>query len=286
MSSTALPSVVVPNPFEAHLFAADNDITRLREIYEAHRTNRNAQQKSILLAKDFSGISVDSILSRLEAGEPDFVDPRNSFVLWARPSPSVKSLAHQIQERLVSTAPHLWLMPQEDLHTTVIEVAHSLPAENIDAVVEILGSDSARSLVYLAPEGRATLVQPQISIDTSAVALSFLPASSESGFSYHHLRRDAWNRLRDSGVQVESRYTVPSAHITIARFITQNDHATEEGVANWVKAVEDVNEWLRSEWWNREDLEWVVGKDHGLILRKGRVWYGGGETVAVGGCLL
>ena len=174
-------------------------------------------------------------------------------------------------------------MPEEDLHTTLVEVVHSLPAEKIHAVVDKLGPEVAASLVRLEPDRRATLIRPQINIDTGAVALSFVPGPSPDGqFSYHHLRRNGWNRVRDSGVQIESRYSVPSAHITIARFISRKDHQTPEAVANWVKVVEDVNEWLKNNWWNCEDLEWTIGKDHGLILRQGRVWYGGGETVVVG----
>ena len=83
---------------------------RLQEIYEAHRTNRTAQQKSLMLAPDFPGVSIDDILARVAAQEPNYEDPRNSLVVWTRPSPSVKTLATKIQNRLAAAAPRTRLL--------------------------------------------------------------------------------------------------------------------------------------------------------------------------------
>ena len=77
-----------------------------------------------------------------------------------------------------------------------------------------------------------------LSYDSAAVALSFVPAAAttttegesadgegeeEPNYTYHHLRRDIYNLCKSTGVQIASRYTVPSAHLTIARFLTQRD---------------------------------------------------------------
>lgn len=99
---------------------------------------------------------------------------------------------------------------------------------------------------------------------------------------------------------------VPSAHITIGRFLTQNDHDSQEKMEAWVREIEAVNEWLEGELWPRamergeeggagkerghcgqrewipEGGEWVIGEGKGLCLRKGVLWYGGGETVRLG----
>jgi len=79
---------------------------------------------------------------------------------------------------------------------------------------------------------------------------------------------------------------VPSAHITIGRFITAEDHDTKEKMERWVEGLEKINEWLVGSYWPREGsgedggggLDWVVEEQ--LVLRTGRLWYGGGETLA------
>jgi len=91
---------------------------------------------------------------------------------------------------------------------------------------------------------------------------------------------------------------VPSAHITVGRFLVQSDHNALEKMETWIRGVEKVNEWLEEEFWPRaeggvregeekgerirEGGEWIVGEGKGLDLRKGKLWYGGGETVRLG----
>lgn len=91
--------------------------------------------------------------------------------------------------------------------------------------------------------------------------------------------------------EISPRYLVPSAHVTVARFITQDGFLQSEGneidrakVKNMVARIDKINQWLRTEYWPRDGSiplggEWVVGKDKGLECRKGRIWYGGGEDV-------
>jgi hypothetical protein len=154
-----------------------------------------------------------------------------------------------------------------------------------------------------------------VSYDLSAVALSFLPASgeevvspaavsppvetttaAESGqengtvtegdhYTYHHLRRDVFTMASES-VPVGSRYVVPSAHITLGRYLTQADHETPEQRERWIRAIEQVNKWLEDEVWEVKDDEfigeWVVGQERGLEARCGTLWYGGGRTILAG----
>jgi hypothetical protein len=163
---------------------------------------------------------------------------------------------------------------------------------------------------------RARLVKPMISYDLSAFALSFLPASGEKvlspdpvpphdgsiahpgigeagtgtaetdAYTYHHLRRDLCDLSRSSEVDIASRYVVPSAHITLGRYLTQADHETLELRDRWIKTIEGLNQWLRDEVWDREDSgfvgEWIVGQERGLDIRTGQLWYGGGKTVLLG----
>jgi vesicle-fusing ATPase len=282
------------NPYEALLKATDNDSRKLQERYSIHRTNRNTQQKAKLLDPNFSGVIIDPILQRLEdqSLEPGYVDPRHCLVFWGRPPQHIKNLITKVQEKLQNVAPRLWFMPPENLHITILEITHSKTAEEIEVLKKQLAPVTDQVVNYTnVPTHRARLIKPLIGFDASALALSFVPAASDSDtFSYHHLRRDVFSIVHGAGVKVDSRYVVPSAHLTIGRFITQADFAKEDSsvdhtkVERLVQTIEETNEWLRAEYWGQESSEskgeWTVGDGAGIVLREGTVWYGGGETMA------
>jgi hypothetical protein len=201
-------------------------------------------------------------------------------------------------------APGIWLMPTHRMHMTTLEITFSRTPEEIAELVATMKSSIPSTTSYTYSH-RTRLVKPMISYDLSAFAVSFLPASSEMSLSpasvppvvtegivqgdeytYHHLRRDVFDLAKASGVEVASRYQVPSAHITLGRYLTQNEHQTPEQREKWVKAIEDINKWLESEIWDKEGAEfigeWIVGQERGLDARCGALWYGGGRTVNMG----
>lgn len=195
-------------------------------------------------------------------------------------------------------------MPLQNLHLTALELTHSLTQPEIDAIISHLGNSTAEAMTDYTYSHRARLIKPMISYDGAALALSFLPAAGEllpceksepevrtqeeDRFTYHHLRRDLFNIASKTGVSVDSRYVVPSSHITIGRFLTQDDHDTPEKMVNWIKKIEQLNAWLEEEYWpkengkRREDGEWIVGQEKGLDFREGTLWYGGGNTIRIG----
>lgn len=202
----------------------------------------------------------------------------------------------------------LWLMPLDNLHMTAMEVTHSKTASEIDHVVSILKSN-CQSIADYPSTHPARLIKPMISYDSAALALSFLPASGEAlingrtpshdEYTYHHLRRDLYSLITKAGVEVGSRYVVPSAHLTIARFNTPNvfggadllDPAPTQDVSkrkHWLNEIDLINKWLEVEFWPQEDDtimpggDWIVGEEKGLDFRRGRLWYGGGETIYLG----
>ena len=181
-------------------------------------------------------------------------------------------------------------MPLEKLHLTVMEVTHSKTPTEISHLVDKM-HDHIPYMCDYPSHHRCRLVKPALGYDGAAIALSFLPAAGEGPFStyhaddaytYHHLRRDMYNLCGASGVEVASRYVLPSAHLTIARFVNQDLH-TEGTVGNLVAEIERINATLQETTWggsseSQELLEWVVGESKGLVCRKMKVWYGDGES--------
>ena len=180
---------------------------------------------------------------------------------------------------------------------TTLEIRSGLTGPDVDEICSSLEqSGCLQELINYTLTHRARLVKPIVSIDTSAIALGFLPAAGEeeispySGkddtFTYHHLRRDLYDIVTRSGCPIAARYTLPSAHITIARFVppdgSQEDpRTTGKYAATLVSKIDDINVKLDSSE-NAFNAEWVIGHEKGLELMKGRTWYGKGDSVAIG----
>jgi hypothetical protein len=173
-------------------------------------------------------------------------------------------------------------MPLPNLHLTALELCHSLTPAGIETIITNLTAPVYTRIIDYTYTHRCRLIKPTLSYDTAAIALSFLPAAGKPGdeFTYHHLRRDLFNLAKEK-VEVDSRYVVPSSHITVGRFLGQADHDSREKRERWMSKIEEINGWLEREFWG-EGFEWVVGTEKGLDFRKGTLWYGGGETVRLG----
>ncbi|EON65547.1 hypothetical protein W97_04785 [Coniosporium apollinis CBS 100218] len=303
LSGTSTP-ISSDNPYDGLIDGSHNDPAQIQARYSTHRATRNTQQKTKLLAPDFSGVTLDPILQRLydPTIEPGYTDPRHCFVFWARPPQKVKALIADVQEKLRAVAPNLWLMPTDCLHMTALEITHSRTDAEIKSLVETM-HPSIPTIVDYTLTHRARLVKPMIGFDAQALALSFVPAAGEAlppgrtkaddKYTYHHLRRDLYT-LSKERLKVDSRYVVPSSHLTIGRFITAEDFSSDgksdpEKMRQLVEKIEGVNEWLQAEYWPKENDaaikdggEWIVGQEKGLDCREGTLWYGGGKTVQLG----
>lgn len=198
-------------------------------------------------------------------------------------------------------------MPLDNLHITVMEVAFSKTEDEIKSLMATL-KDHFKAIADHTYTHRARLIKPFLSYDAAALALSFVPAAGEclpdgrtiedDRFTYHHLRRDTYSFLTEAGVQVGSRYVVPSAHLTIARFNSPNvfeGNPLDDDITldlkkrkHWIHEIEMINKWLEAEYWPEEGHlikpggEWIVGDEKGLDFRSGTLWYGGGETIYLG----
>ncbi|KKZ66418.1 hypothetical protein EMCG_07846 [[Emmonsia] crescens] len=306
------------NPFEALLAECANDPAQIQAHYSDHRSVRNSQQKAIILDSKFQGWSLDMTLAKLDgpARDPSFVDPRNCVALWARPPAPVRQLVEIIQTRLRDAAPSIWLMPLDRLHLTVLDMANSLTEPEMEEMISSIGH-SISDIVNYPSKHHSCLIKPMLSYDVAGLALSFAPAAGEVvvtpnktdqvgghldhryHYTYHHLRRDIFSLVNRLSAKVASRYIVPSAHITIARFISQDgfsrSNSSSEGDGNrssldtervrqFISEIDGINEWLERDYWPRQDgsSNWVVGEGgDGLVCRKGRIWYGGGESIII-----
>ena len=251
---------------------------------------------------------------------PGYVDPRHCLVFWARPPRHLRLLVDLVQKKLRDVNPglyfdtlmksmlnilDLWFMPLECLHMTVLEVAHSLTESEIGEMLRIM-EPTVTHITDYPFDHRARLIKPLLSYDNQAIALSFSPTSDEhmsdvidgndNPYTYHHLRRDLYDLCKRTGVDVGSRYVVPSAHLTLARFVTEQNPgrdgegqiSSSAGIIKWIDQLEKINSWLKEQYWPESgsgttaEGEWIVGEETGLECRAGTVWYGGGRSVQVG----
>ena len=204
-------------------------------------------------------------------------------------------------------------MPPHRIHLTALEVTHSRTPEEIADLVSV-ARPAIPDIADLTYTRRARLVKPMLSYDLSAIALSFLPAAGErvqspppvaphpesiihpgipdgtteasDAYTYHHLRRDTFDKVQEAGLEIASRYVVPSAHITLGRYLTQEEHNTPTQRQLWVNTINRINAWLEKEVWDGSSTEyigeWIVGQERGLDARVGQLWYGGGRTLTTG----
>ncbi|KAJ6470204.1 RNA ligase/cyclic nucleotide phosphodiesterase [Mycena vitilis] len=313
-----------PNPCTVLIEDCDNDPTRIRHRYAEHRDTRATQQVNLLLPPGAlsPGIQVDEILARLVAARapPAFIpdnnaliesiDHRHSLTVWARPPQKIKQLIAWIQQQLKAAVPSLYLPNAGDLHITITEVAHSHTPEEIGNLVDRVRSvlpDLADLLRHCAVAGQmARLDTPTVAWDAGGIAMSFLPRADAGGaWGYHHLRRDVFDLL-GRVLEVNSRYVLPGAHITVARYIAP---MREKDMRALGRTVEMVNEALEAlskgeersegtmvdgrarermldELRMIERAEWTVGEEQGLEVRAGACWYGdGGRTIIKGGAI-
>ncbi|KAF4186125.1 hypothetical protein CNMCM8927_003183 [Aspergillus lentulus] len=295
-----------PNPFDELISKCQGKPAQVQAQYEAHRSTRNAKSKAHLLSPDFTGWQVDEILKKLHVqttipsheGQTPFIDHRNNLNFYARPPQHIKELIAEVQKEIQNVVPNIWLTPPDFLHTTVLEIASSRTSLEVDSFVSHIEKSGVISdLVNYTFNHRARLVKPVVSFDAAAMALSFVPAAGEPSrwsrsaeddkYTYHHLRRDLYAGVAATGLQLKPRYLVPSAHITIARFITHDGFLLEklgpvgepvydrERVAALVDKIEQINQTIQAKYWPGENrtvsagAEWVVGEETGLELCKG-----------------
>ncbi|KAK9464424.1 RNA ligase/cyclic nucleotide phosphodiesterase [Lipomyces arxii] len=278
-----MPSIVDPpllNIYEEFILL-HNTPAALSEAYEKHRRFRNSERKAYL--QGTGKIVVDPILRGLVVDhQPRDFDPRNCITMWSRPTKQVIDVIQHVQEMLREVEPDLWLMPPQNLHLTALEILHSVPDTQLDFLQQTLQQLRPHLDSLLAPRPAPVLVKPILSYDQHALALSFLPEDQPIGdsgdwYSYHHYRSDIFKIVQQrAGVEVGSRYQVPSAHVTIARFIKPLEADMEDFIAK----LEEASKWLETV--GSKSVRWCVNDERGTELRYGKIWYGTGPCERIG----
>ncbi|CAG8951528.1 hypothetical protein HYFRA_00007444 [Hymenoscyphus fraxineus] len=284
--------------FEDFLKSANNNPVIIQHLCDAQRSKRNEEQKHYLLSDDFKGVRPDQYLINY-LNDPKYVDPRNNLCIWARPTKAVMKLVAKIQKELLTLAPGIWTTPLESLHMTVLEIVHTATTEEVNSCAKKL-QPCLKEMVNYPLTHRTRLVKPKLNFDDAAVALSFVPAAGEDRddesvdrYTYLHLRSDFSNMCSRNGVEVVARYETTSSHMTVARFVSKDEHGEREAMELWINKIESLNRWLEDECFPQEGLqekgrgehvglEWYIGAERGLEIRTRDLWYGGGVSIEVG----
>ena len=126
------------------------------------------------------------------------------------------------------------------------------------------------------------LTKPILLFSAAGLALSFLPEDTEE-YTYHHLRRDLFDMISSTGVKLSPRYVALTAHITLARFVSNDDFEKDgcvdhDRVQAWLSVIDNINAWLKSFWEGEKShlAEWSVDN---VECRVGTNWYGGGHSL-------
>lgn len=184
-----------------------------------------------------------------------------SFVPYGGPSAS-ESKARSSPESATEVPP-----PSDSLRSSV----ETTPGPSTPASIELpVSQDEGRKDAALSP------------FNTTPLPSNNQAPSNDNQTTYHHLRRKLYQRIIDAGVDIKSRYVVPSAHITLCRFLNpaaRGAHplSAELGKANILKFVlliEELNEAFELAF--TSNPKWEIKSE--LICRVGTLWYGGGFT--------
>lgn len=81
---------------------------RMQDVYEKHRSTRNASFQTLILGPRFPGWIVDDTLQKLHAAGEDAdpaIDPRHNMAFWARPPQHIRDMVSEIQSEIRAIAP-------------------------------------------------------------------------------------------------------------------------------------------------------------------------------------
>lgn len=177
---------------------------------------------------------------------------------------------------------------------TVLVVAVHLSADKLDSIMPSLTPPLVKISKFYG-HNHTRLVKPAISFSDSGVALSYVPCAGDiadgntvdDDYTFLHFQHDLFELCRGHGVRMSAQKPPGSCYVTLGRFTQDEKHEKPDAasIASWLAGVEKMNETLRREYWPSEGNapaagNWIIGGEEGLDIRKGRSWYGGGQSLA------
>lgn len=249
----------------------------IQQAYEAAR--REFLQKNIdaLAASPPTRPQADqALLAHLSATDGDAAardaQDVNCMVIWARPPPAILAAIRRAQARIRDTlGDGVWLVPEADLHLSVLELSHRHSVDHLRGVLREIGTERMAAMlgVPAALDDKPGLVRPRLSFDRLGLSLGVVPSAAAASLTYHHLRADLQRRALESGIAIDTCYTALSAHITIARFVRDGLLEAAGGDEKLLELVRGVNEELDEDFggipegaageWKVEELELQLG---------------------------
>lgn len=260
----------------------------IQETYDSHRAAFLKQNKDALQASPPVRPEADkALLAHLAVASGDVrgrdAQEVNCMVIWARPPPAIITAIKEIQKKIrEDLGGKVWLVPEADIHLSVLELSHQHSVPHLRSVLSNLGAERLKTMLSVpsALDEKPALVRPQLGFDKRGFALNVVP-SAATKFTYHHLRADLQRRALESGIEIDTCYTALSAHVTIARFLSGDViGSTKDADRKFVELVDEVNKSLQNKFQDvpeGDSLQWQVDS---LELQLGYLKFGRGRSEA------
>lgn len=251
-----------------------NPYTELKKEYASSESEDIFRQKrnseSLKALKENPELHPDPILKDVLENGPQ-ADTRHNLGIVSRPPKSICQFIERLQSTIlssISSPDALFPIPESWLHLTALEICHTKPADEVERLAKLV-TPALSKAIEIADSG-LTLYKPMVSFDQRAIALSFISKPPTSQTTY---REALFNVVQDNTppeVSPSSRYSAPSAHITMIRFI---DNLAPTQVQALTSTIESINKEIAE-----SPIEWVFkpGTSH---CHYGRTWYGNGTVI-------
>ncbi|KAF2840181.1 hypothetical protein M501DRAFT_1010364 [Patellaria atrata CBS 101060] len=203
----------------------------------------------------------------------------NCLVVWLRPSAAVLDIVMKLQLRIAEMVDgDLHMIPLGDMHISLLELSHRHTVTHLEDVAKKIGEATLLNILDYPSKhsSKPRLVAPRINFDKAGIALSFLP-SQEDDYTYHHLRNDMHKLALQTGIEIDTCYTAPTAHITFGRFVDTTNFRTEVDMRKFLDLVENLNTELSTEYGlenGSPKFEWIVANELSAELQSGYVKFG------------
>jgi 2'-5' RNA ligase len=173
-------------------------------------------------------------------------DPRHGVNLIARPPREFAQHIRSLQDELRRIEPDQYYYPAPDLHLTILEIGHSMKAEDAAAVGEAV---SSRFGVQSLKAPAFTLHSPRPVISARSGVLRF-----EVHGPFESLRSLITDQLSSLGIPVNPRHGSVEPHVTFMRYMKPLSALDSWPPPQSISAA--LQSWLISELWLTWGATW------------------------------